>query len=100
MSEPIVGSETEVEPARTLDLTDRGVHISAEDALDPAKYRRARQIAADRGQTLVLDPPLAAAPRPRAPGTILIPRDASPQVYRQMKADAESRGLPYEVGEK
>lgn len=30
-------------------------------------------------------------------GVVIIPKDATPQVYRQMKADAEKRGVPYKV---
>lgn len=29
--------------------------------------------------------------------TVLIPKDATPQQYRQMKADAEKRGVPYAI---
>lgn len=30
-------------------------------------------------------------------GMVIIPKDATPQVYRHMKADAEKRGVPYQV---
>ena len=30
-------------------------------------------------------------------GMVIIPKDATPQVYRQMKADAEKRGVPYKI---
>jgi len=30
-------------------------------------------------------------------GIVLIPKSASPQEYRRMKADAEKRGLPYQI---
>jgi hypothetical protein len=32
-----------------------------------------------------------------ARGLVLIPKDATPQQYRAMKADAEKRGVPYQV---
>jgi hypothetical protein len=32
-------------------------------------------------------------------GVVIIPRDASPQTYQHMKADAEKRGVPYKIAD-
>jgi len=75
------------------------LHISREDAQDPQKYRRAKAIAAEKGQTLIIDPRVEQQQKKIEPGTVLIPRDADPATYRRMKADAVSRGVPYQVAD-
>jgi hypothetical protein len=92
----IIGADPESPPPPVVLELGGEVHISAADARDPVKYRRAREIAATEGKTLVLDPAPVVTPQ-HADGTVIIPRAASPQEYRRMKADAETRGVPYQV---
>jgi len=89
-----------VEPAGDVTPTtvrfEDPIHISTKDARDSAKYRFARASAEKEGRKLVIDPPVVETITPAA-GTVMIPRDASPQEYRRMKADAESRGVPFMI---
>jgi hypothetical protein len=48
---------------------------------------------------LIIEPRPDAKPAQDEPGTIVCPRDATPQQYRQLKAHAETKGLPFRVAE-
>jgi len=82
-----------------LDLSERPLRISAADAGDVQKYRRARALAAEAGQPLVIDPPVEEKWTP-PPGTLVFPRGLTHAEYRARRADAIARGLPYCIDER
>jgi|GEM_PF-5897975 len=86
-------------PPPTLKLGGE-FHISAEDGRDVGKYRFAKSKAAESGQSLIIDPPAAREPITHPAGTVVIPFNATPREYRQMKADAERRGVPFTIQER
>lgn len=75
-----------------LDFTDHGVFISHEDALNPQKFRRAQEMAAEKFQTLYIADPV---PQPWQPpeDAIVLPHDATLEEHRAAKSEAEATGL-------
>lgn len=73
------------------------LHVAA--GVDSIVYRAAKAQAEREGRTLIIDPPPARAAITHAPGTVLIPKDASVTEYRRLKNDAEQRGVPYAITE-
>lgn len=82
-----------------MDVADRPVYISYEDAGDAVKYRRARDAAEALGQRLVVAERLPAKKWEAPPGSIVIPKNATTEQYRRLKAHAEELGVAYVVGE-
>ena len=74
-------------------------HISKADAQDSAKYRAAKAVAEEMHARLVIDPPVELPPAVRDASTVLIPKGSDHATYKRMKADAESRGVPYAVAD-
>jgi hypothetical protein len=81
-----------------LVVTPPDLHIANADALDSAKYRRARAMAAESGARLIIDP-ATPAPIVHEPGTIFIPRTAAPAAYKRLKERALAAGVPYAIQE-
>ncbi len=86
-----------VEEMQAIDLTPKPIYLSHEDAKDAAKYRRARALAEQGGQQLVILAREEPGPFTPPADTVVIPKDASTATYRAMKAQAEARGLAYMV---
>jgi len=89
---------TDLTPAADapLNLSPPAIHVSAEDGLDTAKYRRARAFAAETGAALVFDPP-AEIPWTPPEGAIVLNSDVSVAGYRAAKLRAEAAGVPLVV---
>jgi len=75
------------------------MHLTAADAGDCAKYRRAKAIAEAAGAQLIIDPPVEEKWTP-PPGTLVFPEELTHAEYRARRADAIARGLPYCVDER
>jgi hypothetical protein len=78
-----------------MTFEDDPVRILRSDASDPAKYRRAKALAAEKGQRLVIedDPPgESASPPPE--GSIVLPYGADVRTYRALRAQALEQQKP------
>lgn len=87
--------ETETKPLTFT--TPEALHI-AHDCTSET-YRAAKARATSEGRQLIIDPRPAEKPVATPAGTVIIPKNADVQTYRRMKADAETRGVPFQIGQ-